>query len=152
MAERFKVPSASILLLIKEKNGRKKVLLQRRQNTGFADGMWDFSCSGHVEYGESMSQTAVREAREELGLTISTESISFITLVHKRENERDLTYYNAYFVCYKFEGEPHICERDKCSELKWFDIDDLPDDLIDDRKKAVQAFKNGVHYFEYGWE
>ena len=152
MVERFKTPSASILLLIKEVNGKKKVLLQRRQNTGFADGMWDFSCSGHIEYGESMSRAAIREAEEELGISIPADSISFFTLVHKREAQRDLTYYNAYFVCYDFIGEPHVCEKDKCSELKWFDIDDLPDDLIDDRKKAIQALISGVHYFEYGWQ
>lgn len=152
MAQRFSVPSASIVMLLKTEDGKRKVLLQRRQNTGFADGLWDFSCSGHVEQGESMSQAAVREAKEELGINIPLDKIFFFALVHKREKERDLTYYNAYFVCEHFSGEPHICEIEKCSKLQWFDIDNLPDDLIPDRKKAVQSYLNGVHYFEYGWE
>lgn len=152
MCERFKVPSASILMLVKVVDGRKKVLFQRRHNTGFADGMWDLSCSGHVERGESMRQALVREAKEELGITVSLEALSFFALVHKHDEEEDITYYNAYFSCDTFEGEPQICEREKCSQLEWMDIDDLPKDLIEDRRLAVKAFKSGTHYFEYGWQ
>lgn len=152
MTQRFLVPSASILMLLKNENGKRKVLLQRRQNTGFMDGLWDLSCSGHVEHGESMSEAAVREAKEELGITIPLKNVRFFAFVHKREKEWDLTFYNAYFVCENFDGEPCICEPHKCSELQWFDLDNLPDDLINDRKKAVQAYQSGVHYIEYGWK
>ena len=152
MSQRFLIPSASILMLLKTENDKRKVLLQRRQNTGFADGLWDLSCSGHVEHGESMSEAAVREAKEELGIEIPLKEVRFFVLVHKREQERDLTYYNSYFVCENFIGEPHICEPHKCSDLQWFDLNKLPDDLINDRKKAVQAYVNGVHYIEYGWK
>ncbi len=152
MVERFKTPSAAILLLLSEKDGVKRVLLQRRQNTGFADGLWDFSCSGHVEHGESLSEAAVREAKEELGIIIGPEKVKFAALVHKYERERDLTYYNGYFICDEFDGVPRICESNKCSELRWFDFNGLPSDLIDDRKKVAEAISKGVHYIEYGWE
>lgn len=151
MKERFCVPYASIVMLLKNEDGKIKILLQRRQNTGFADGFWDLSCSGHVERGESMSQAAVREAKEELGVKIPVDKLKFFTFVHKREKEWDLTYCNAYFVCAEFVGEPKICEPEKCSELKWFDLDKLPEDLINDRKCAVKAYLDGVHYIEYGW-
>lgn len=151
MKQRFLTPSAAIVMLLKNDGGTTKVLLQRRQNTGFMDGLWDLSCSGHVEHGENMTQTAVREANEELDITISPEDIKFFTFVHKREKEWDLTYYNAYFVCEHYAGEPRIAEPEKCSELKWFDIDNLPEDLINDRKKAIAAYLSGVHYIEYGW-
>ncbi|MDE5766439.1 MAG: NUDIX domain-containing protein, partial [Clostridia bacterium] len=148
MKERFSVPCASVLMLLKTVDGKTKVLLQRRQNTGFMDGLWDLSCSGHVEHGENMSQAAVREAKEELGVDISPDKIKFFVLVHKREDERDLTYCNPYFVCSEFAGEPRICEAHKCSEIKWFDLDNLPDDLIDDRKQALKAYLDDVHYIE----
>lgn len=151
MKQRFSVPSASIVMLLKTDCGKKMVLLQRRQNTGFMDGFWDLSCSGHVEYGESMTQAAAREAKEELGVTVSPDKLNFFVLVHKREKERDLTYYNAYFVCTEFSGEPFIAEPEKCSELKWFELDNLPDDLINDRKQAVKAYLNGKSYIEFGW-
>ena len=151
MKKRFCVPSAAIVMLLKNEGGKTKVLLQRRKNTGFMDGFWDLSCSGHVEHGESMSEAAAREAGEELGISIQPDKVKFFTFVHKREKDIDLTYYYAYFVCTEFDGEPHIAEPEKCSELKWFALDNLPDDLINDRKAAVQAYFNGVHYIEFGW-
>lgn len=99
-----------------------------------------------------MKKTAVREAEEELGITLEGDSLGFVALVHKREKDIDLTYVNAYFECNEFEGEPKICEPFKCSEIGWFDIDYLPDDLIDDRKEVVKALKSDCRYIEYGWD
>lgn len=138
-------------MLMQTFNGRKQILLQRRQNTGFADGKWDFSYAGHVEYGENMKKTAVREAEEELGITVKEESLVFVAIVHKREKDVDITYVNVYFRCDEFDGEPKICEPSKCSEIEWFDSDDLPEDLIDDRKEVAKAVKSGCNYIEYGW-
>ncbi len=148
--ERFLTPSAVIVALFKEIDGKKCVLLQRRQNTGFADGSWDLSCSGHVERGETMTAAAVREAKEELGVNLCAESLRFAVLVHKRDKE--FVYINPYFICTDFDGEPQICEPEKCSEMKWFDIENLPEDLIDDRRRALTAYLNGERYIEYGWE
>lgn len=152
MGQPYLTPSAVIVMLMRERNGRTEVLLQRRQNTGFADGLWDFSCSGKVEDGETMTVAAVRETKEELGVCVNAESLNFAVLIHKCDKPCNLIYYNAYFICRDFDGQPRICEKEKCAELKWFDIDNLPDDLIDDRKKAVQAYLSGVRYIEYGWE
>ena len=99
-----------------------------------------------------MTQTAVREAREELGVRFSPDKLEFLCLVHKRDKQFNIVYYNSYFECSEFDGEPAICEAEKCSDLKWFDLDDLPDDLIDDRRQALKAYFSGVHYLEYGWE
>lgn len=151
MSEPYLTPSAIILILMRESGGRKQVLLQRRRNTGFADGLWDFSCAGHVEKGENMTAAAVREAKEELGVTVAAENLQFAVLIHKCDKLCNLVYYNAYFVCAEFDGEPTIREPEKCSELKWVDIDDLPDDLIDDRKCALKAYLDDKHYLEYGW-
>ncbi len=151
MSEPYSTPSAIILLLMRERGGKKQVMLQRRKNTGFADGLWDFSCAGKVEEGESMTAAAVREAKEELGATVLADRLQFAVLLHKCDKRCNLIYYNAYFVCTEFDCEPKICEPEKCSELKWFDLDNLPDDLIDDRKCALTAYLNGEHYIEYGW-
>ncbi|MGN0818391.1 MAG: NUDIX domain-containing protein, partial [Candidatus Coproplasma sp.] len=124
-------------MLIKDFGGDIKILLQRRKNTGFADGLWDLSCSGHVEENESMINTCSRECEEELGLKIYAEDFNFFALIHKRDRDCDLTYYNGYFYSQNFLGEPEICEPEKCSEISWFSLDNLPDDMIDDRRQAV---------------
>ena len=109
----------------------------------------DLSCSGHVEKDEAMSDTVLRECAEELGLSIKREDLKFICFIHKRDGDK--IYYYGYFMCEKFEGEPQIMESGKCSQLLWADLDNLPQDLIPDRKAAIDAYFNSVNYMEYGW-
>ena len=60
MRERYKTASAVMLLLLRERNGRQEILLQKRRNTGYADGMWDCGAAGHVEAGETMRAAMAR--------------------------------------------------------------------------------------------
>ena len=54
-------------------NSRGKVFLQKRSmNKDRQPGVWDSSCSGHVDSGENYDETTVRELREELGLKLNT--------------------------------------------------------------------------------
>ena len=51
-------------------NARGELFLQKR--SAFKDtfpGAWDSSCSGHLQPGEAYDQGAIRELKEELGLT-----------------------------------------------------------------------------------
>ena len=149
MSERFKVPCAVMLMLIREQDGKEQILLQKRQNTGFADGFYDFAASGHVEDGEPMRVAMCREAKEELGIDVAPDGLEFVCLIHKNLGKG--IYVNMYFRARKWCGEPVINEPTKNAELKWFDIDRLPDNLVSDRKQAVLNYKNGVKYCEYGW-
>lgn len=45
MKERYRTLSAVMLMLIREKNGVEEILLQKRKNTGYMDGYYDFSAS-----------------------------------------------------------------------------------------------------------
>lgn len=152
MENAFQTPSAVVVLIVKETDGRKLVLCQRRKNTGFADGKLDFSCAGKVERGETMTEAAVREAREELGIVIKKSDLRFICLVHKHDAPYGLTLYNGYFIADRYEGEPSVCEPDKCAGIGWYDVKNLPPDIIDDRKKVLAEVAKGSTYLEYGWE
>ncbi len=45
-----------------------------------------------------------------------------------------------------------IMEPHKCDELKWFDMDDLPDNMVPYVRQAIECFKEGVFYSEFGWK
>ena len=54
-------------------NDRGEVFLQKRsQLKDTAKGKWDSSSSGHLETGEAYDACAVRELREEIGLTVAS--------------------------------------------------------------------------------
>lgn len=48
-------------------------------------------------------------------------------------------------------GEPRIMEPEKCSDLQWFYLEELPENLLEDRKEALANYQNRVPYSELGW-
>jgi isopentenyldiphosphate isomerase len=57
----------------------RRVLLQRRSpDKENYPNLWDVSCAGHLSAGESSRNAAVREAAEEIGLTIEPHELEWI--------------------------------------------------------------------------
>jgi isopentenyldiphosphate isomerase len=56
-------------------NSRGEIFLQKRSmKKDRQPGVWDSSCSGHVDSGEAYDETAIRELSEELGLDLNQAS------------------------------------------------------------------------------
>lgn len=148
MKGRHMTRSAVMLILLRDCEHGRQVLLQRRQNTGYADGMWDFAATGHVDAGESMTMAVRREAMEELGIDIPPGSLEFATITHRNVGD---AYYNGFFTATGYIGRPRIMEPHKCSGLEWFCLDALPDNFIEDRRRALMNYLAGISYSEEGW-
>lgn len=148
MREHFKCLSAVFPIIMRTKNGKRQVLLLRRKNTGYMDGMWDFAGSGHVEENETAMQAAARECKEELGITVKQSDIRFAHLSHRVGLNGARTYYDIYFVIERYTGEAYIAEPDKCTGLQWFDVGELPEDFIGIRKQALMMYFDSKYYSE----
>jgi len=133
---------SSIYLIIKNENG--EVLLQRRQGTKLWPGYLALP-AGHIDEGENAYEAAIREAREELGIEIATNDI-VDTFVANRKNKSLPPYYDVYFEISKYVGEIKIAEPEKCSELVWCSPFNLPDDMIDFEKEAMENNANGIKF------
>ena len=48
------------------------------------------------------------------------------------------------------EGEPKIMEPNKCDDLGWFKLDNLPKNIIPYVKQAIDNIKNRIFYSENG--
>ncbi|WP_061296268.1 NUDIX hydrolase [Herbidospora cretacea] len=124
-----------------------QVLLGQRQNTGYADGSWHLP-SGHLDPGESASQGALREAAEEIGVTIEPGDVQFAHLMHHYTNDaRTALFYEAE----QWTGEITNMEPDKCVEWRWFPLDALPDQMIPYAADALAHCIKGDVYSERGW-
>ena len=127
-----------------------QILLAQRYNTGFGDGFYSF-IAGHVEAGESVTDTAVREAREETGILIERDDLHFVHVMHRR-SEDDLVYYDFFFTVDRWQGTPTICEPHRCSDLRWAEFNRLPENTLPYIQRIVQAvFIKGEHFDELGW-
>lgn len=133
---------SSIYLILKNDDGQ--ILLQRRQGTKLWPGFLALP-AGHIDKGENAYEAAIREAREELGIEISLDDI-VDTYVVNRKNKSLPSYYDVYFEISKYIGEIKINEPEKCSELVWIDPNNLPYDMIDFEKEAIDNNYKGIKF------
>lgn len=107
-------------LHILDSDGR--VYLQKRSmKKDIAPGLWDTSVGGHVDYGESLLQAVVREAREEVGLYVDCDNLRLaFQYIWKSECERELV--TAYVV--EWEGQLHP-DRNEVDEGRFFTLEEL---------------------------
>lgn len=140
--ERHKYVPACYLLCIKD----GKILLHRRQNTGYIDGFYS-TPSGHIEPQELPTNCAVRELKEESGLIVKPEDLKLAVVVARRAVEEDHERVDFFFEATKWQGEPKICEPHKCDDMGWFSLDKLPDKLdpvvkavLDQRRVSTEPY------------
>lgn len=149
LKERHKEVPSSYLVLIKE----GKVLLQRRFNTGYMDGNYSLP-AGHVDKGETFTQCVIRESKEEIGVDIRPDDLKVAHLMHRFSGVEwgdDGYRIDVFFTAEKWENVPEIKEYDKCDDLSWFDLNDLPNNIIPYIRQAIDCISKKVFYSEFGW-
>lgn len=138
--ERFKMIAAVYLILKKE--GR--VLLLKRHNTGYQDGNYSL-IAGHVEEGESLSACMIREAAEEAGIGVKQQDLELVHVLYRPVLGRMC----FFFVCQVWEGTPENREPHKCSELRWFDIEQLPPNCVPELGQAIENYQQRKMYSDF---
>lgn len=58
----------------------KFLLQKRKEDKESFPSMWDAACTGHVDAGETYLQGALRELKEELGLTVRRDQLDYIAI------------------------------------------------------------------------
>lgn len=142
--ERFKLIPTSHLILVKD----NKILLLRRFNTGYEDGNYSV-VAGHLDGNETFMQAMVRETKEEADINLKSEDLQVVHVMHRREPTHERV--DFFIKANNWKGEPKIMEPNKCDELRWFELDNLPNNIIPYVKQAIDCFKNKIPYSEQGW-
>jgi 8-oxo-dGTP diphosphatase len=149
--ERFKLMPAVCVLLQKGDN----ILLLKRQNTGYKDGKYGFP-GGSVDGDETILQAAIREAYEEVGVVIKEKDLDVIHVVHERYSDDPKVRYQGEAIvflvrAYQWIGDPQIMEPNKCSEIKWCELENLPEETMDAAHHFFYQVKENKFYSEFGW-
>jgi isopentenyl-diphosphate delta-isomerase len=98
-------------------NRKGQILIQRRSPTKENwPNLWDVSVAGHISAGERPVETAIREAREELGITLAPRECRYLFTVAEQ-----VTLNNGSYI----DNEHHyafLVERDlSVEDLKFSD-------------------------------
>ncbi len=108
-------------------DGNKILLIRQSLVPG-----WQFP-GGGVDPGENFYDAAKRETYEETGYKIT--EMRLHALFHNIEaTNRD---HLAFFIAEKFELDREFKPNREIVEIKWFDVNNLPDNLADSGKRRV---------------
>lgn len=131
---------------------REKILMMKRANTGFKDGMYSLP-AGKLERGETVHQALVREAQEEVGVDISMNSdwLKSTNILHRYSKEGTVAF-DFFQRAHTFKGAVENREPEKCDEVIWVPLNELPANTIPYVKKGILNSLNGILLDEYVWE
>ncbi len=149
MTERYKIIPEVFLMFLQE----EKILLSRRKNTGWNDGSYGLP-AGHGEDRETAREGTAREALEEVGITVVAKDLQHALTQHRWSEDPGNPHARVgfYFVPKKWQGEPRNMEPEKCDDLQFFPLTNLPPNTIDHIRAAIESYNKGEHYGEFGWE
>jgi 8-oxo-dGTP diphosphatase len=106
--------------------------------------------AGHLDGGESLVEGMIREAKEEINITIEPKDLK---LVHVSNNlVSDPERIDFFFLCTSWTGDLKINEPDKCDDIKWVSIDNIPENTTKTVKTALIGAENNTNYSEYRGE
>lgn len=100
---------------------------------------------GHLEFGESFEECAIREVKEETGLIISCPKFTAITNdIFDEENK----HYVSIFLNARYPNEQQIqnLEPDKVIAWDWIAINRLPDNLFLPLKNLLE--EKGIQFLQ----
>lgn len=137
----------TVLVMVTDPDGR--LLVENR-----TDPSWPGVCfpGGHVEPGEAFTEAAVRETREETGLTIEDPRLCGVKQFQRSDGARYVVF---FYKAARYHGNLHSSEE---GEVFWANRDDLRHyQTVDDFENMVKVFDNGdLNEFYYypengGW-
>lgn len=140
------VPEVTVLI---RKEG--KILFVLRSNTGWMDGFYAMP-GGHLEADENFTDAGVREALEEVNVSIDPADLKPLHTLHRLGGPGDVRI-GVLFEATTWTGEPRNMEPERHGEIAWFDEHNLPyDKIIEFQAEALRSLQAGNHYGEMGWK
>ena len=113
------------------------LLMKRGKNAKNEVGHYTIP-GGSIEFGEKLSDGVKREVREEIGCEIDIDGqLPAIDHIIPGEKQHWVT---TIFTCRIKSGIPKILEKEKCDEMGWYSLSNLPSPLSSSVKNTLENF------------
>ncbi|MFH9353515.1 NUDIX domain-containing protein [Kitasatospora sp. NPDC017646] len=130
-------------VIVHDRETGRVVLLQRGPRAKFAQGMWDLPV-GKSEPGEPITETAVRELKEETGLVVAPEALRLAHVIHgARGVEAPNGFLTVVFAAHDWSGDPVNVEPDKHAQVGWIPTDAIPENFVSTTASALTRYLAG---------
>ena len=118
--------------LVRFVNDTTEILLQKRslEKDSFP-GCYDISSAGHIPAGMDFIPSALRELKEELGVTATADDLIYCGTCHDRrehifhqKNFSDNQISNVYLLFCNRESKDFLIQKEELSEVVWMNLED----------------------------
>lgn len=126
---------------------RRQVLLLNRRDTDSGDRSFSVT-AGYVRADEEITDTALRRAKEDLGIGILHRDLSVVGVMYRRSGDGRVSFFLAAST---WTGDIASARPDVC-DMSWHSPDDLPKNTIPYVRHALRNYQDGTFYEALGWE
>ncbi len=121
-------------------DGNKILLGHRsktRKDTGgiYEPDTWTLP-GGKQEYSETVYETIIREVKEETNLDIANPKVFSVS----DDFQTDRHFVTIEMITNEFSGEVKVMEPEKEDEWRWFDLNELPNNIYSPSKKFIEKY------------
>ncbi|MBQ8031534.1 MAG: NUDIX domain-containing protein [Butyrivibrio sp.] len=117
--------------ILRKREGKIEVLLQKRADTKSFPGCYDISSAGHITAGQGFLDSAVRELGEELGITATEDELLFCgdrkiiwDDVFFGEEYHDRQFTKVFLLWADVDEKSLTLQEEEVSAVKWMDLDE----------------------------
>ena len=143
MSERAKFKGVVNLIIKQDDN----ILLFYRTD-GFFKGGWWVLPAGHIEQGETATECAIREAKEELDIDVEQKDVEFAHIVSNVASKTES--FDFFFIIKNYSGKVKNCENQRCAKMKFVSPEELKElkNIVTTTGLALNCINNDVKYSE----
>ncbi|HMG16804.1 MAG TPA: NUDIX domain-containing protein [Saprospiraceae bacterium] len=120
------------------------VALKRRKKVGGGYGL----IGGTVDKGETPKEALIREAFEEVGISLDKDLLKLVHVMHRR-NQIKLSESIVFF--FKYLAKPDsivVKEAHKFKEIVWLPVNNLPVKMSESLVEGIVSSVKGIDYSE----
>ena len=132
------IVGVAVVFLYRFNDGVLEFLWQKRsEKVSRYPGYYDISAGGHINLGESLVEAAKRECFEEIGISVSTEDLKYMTMIPFNKNR----FAWVYAVDWTGRGDEFLFNDEEVSEVRWVPYNDLEQFWRTETKPSLQKDK-----------
>ena len=123
--------------IVRKLDGRWQVLLQKRSEAKDSyPGMYDPSSAGHIPAGKEPLESALRELKEELGISAGEEQLKYIGIFRTQYEEvfhgepfRDNEVIRVFVYSEPVDPEKLVLQESEVEEVRYFDLEEVYEEI-----------------------